>query len=171
MLRLSLLRSPAWPDPHADEGHHEFTYSMYPHGGNWRDSLTLRRGYELNYKLISVPAAKHEGTLPPEHSFVQISPHNVSVTALKKAEDDSELVLRFYEWAGKEADVKIHLPSGVESASETNLMERGTSKLQVENGTVMLHTKPYEIKTVKVRFGSKSGNEAGQAANANDATH
>jgi alpha-mannosidase len=164
VLRLSLLRSPEWPDPHADEGHHEFTYSMYPHGGNWRDSLTVRRGYELNYKLISVPATKHEGKLSPEHSFVQISPENVIVTALKKAEDDSELVLRFYEWAGKEADVMIHLPSGVESASETNLMERPMSKLQVESGTVKLHTKPYEIKTVKVRFASRSRNEAEQAA-------
>src|SRR5579862_6397995 len=28
VLRLSLLRSPEWPDPHADEGHHEFTYSL-----------------------------------------------------------------------------------------------------------------------------------------------
>ena len=102
---------------------------------------------------------------------MQISPDNVIVTALKKAEDDSELVLRFYEWAGKETDVKIQLPSGVESVSETNLMERATSKLQVENGTVMLHTKPYEIKTVKVQFGSKSGSKAGQVANANDAAH
>ena len=34
VLRLSLLRSPEWPDPHADEGHHEFTYSLYPHAGD-----------------------------------------------------------------------------------------------------------------------------------------
>ena len=34
VLRLSLLRSPEWPDPHADEGHHEFTYSLYAHGGS-----------------------------------------------------------------------------------------------------------------------------------------
>src|SRR5581483_2875445 len=51
VLRLSLLRSPAWPDPHADEGHHEFTYSLYPHRGTWRQAETVRRGYELNYKL------------------------------------------------------------------------------------------------------------------------
>ncbi len=53
VLRLSLLRSPEWPDPHADEGHHEFTYSLYPHGGGWKDALTIRRGYELNYKLTA----------------------------------------------------------------------------------------------------------------------
>src|SRR5262249_23765649 len=38
VLRLSLLRSPTWPDPHADEGHHEFTYAVYPHGGTWKEA-------------------------------------------------------------------------------------------------------------------------------------
>jgi len=42
VLRLSLLRSPEWPDPHADEGHHEFTYSLYPHAGTWREAITRR---------------------------------------------------------------------------------------------------------------------------------
>ena len=34
VLRLSLLRAPEWPDPNADQGHHEFTYSLYPARGN-----------------------------------------------------------------------------------------------------------------------------------------
>src|ERR1035438_4427158 len=152
VLRLSLLRSPEWPDPHADEGHHEFTYSLYPHGGTWRDAQTVRRGYELNYMLIAMRAQKHEGTLPGEHSFTRVDADNVVLTAIKKSEDDDSLVLRFYEWAGKEADVKIHLPAGAQSASEANLMERSTADLAVHNNAVTLHTKPYEIKTLKVRF-------------------
>ena len=152
VLRLSLLRSPEWPDPHADEGHHEFTYSLYPHGGNWRDAQTVRRGYELNYMLIAMRAQKHEGTLPGEHSFTRVDADNVVLTAIKKSEDDDSLVLRFYEWAGKEADIKIHLPAGAQSASEANLMERSTADLAVHNNAVTLHTKPYEIKTLKVRF-------------------
>lgn len=152
VLRLSLLRSPEYPDPHADEGHHEFTYALYPHGGGWKDALTIRRGYELNYKLISLPAEKHEGMLASEHSFVQVQADNVIVTALKKAEDDNGLVLRFYEWAGKESEVTIQLPPGAESAAETDLMERPIGSLAVHNGGVSAHTKPYEIKTIKVRF-------------------
>ncbi len=38
VLRLSLLRAPEWPDPNADQGHHEFTYSLYPHAGTWREA-------------------------------------------------------------------------------------------------------------------------------------
>jgi alpha-mannosidase len=152
VLRLSLLRSPEWPDPHADEGHHEFTYSLYPHRGNWRDAQTVRRGYELNYKLTSVQPHKHEGTLPSEYSFVRVEPDNVVLTAIKKSEDDRSLVLRFYEWAGKEADVKIQLPTGALSASETDLMEREAAALSMRHDTITVHTKPYEIKTLKIRF-------------------
>jgi alpha-mannosidase len=152
VLRLSLLRSPEYPDPHADEGHHEFSYSLYPHGGGWKDALTIRQGYELNYKLISMPTGKHQGALPPEHSFVQAQQDNVIVTALKKAEDDNTLVLRFYEWAGKESDIRLQIPPGAASASETDLMERPIGSLTVRDGGVTVHTKPYEIKTVKVQY-------------------
>jgi alpha-mannosidase len=157
VLRLSLLRSPEWPDPHADEGHHEFTYALYPHRRTWRDAQTVRRGYELNYGLFAIAATRHTGILPPEHSFVQIEQGNVMLTAVKKAEDDDDIVLRFYEWAGKETDVQLHLPEGAVSASEADLMEhpnmeRPNAALRLRNGTVSVPTKPYEIKTVKVHL-------------------
>jgi alpha-mannosidase len=150
VLRLSLLRSPEWPDPHADEGEHEFTYSLYPHGGTWLDGQTVRRGYELNYPLFSTQTGNHEGALPPSYSFVQVEPENVVLTAVKKAEAGSALVLRFYEWAGREADVTLQIPAGTGSASETDLMERSLADLPVTGGTITIHTKPHEIKTVKV---------------------
>ena len=154
VLRLSLLRSPEWPDPHADEGNHEFTYSLYPHGGGWKDALTIRRGYELNYKLIALPVGKHEGKLPAEHSFVEAKSDNVIVTAVKKAEDDNTLIVRFFEWAGKQSNVTIQLPAGATSASETDLMEKASGSLSVSNGEVSVPTKPYEIKTIKIAFPS-----------------
>jgi alpha-mannosidase len=33
VLRLSLLRSPIYPDPNADRGHQVFRYALYPHAG------------------------------------------------------------------------------------------------------------------------------------------
>ncbi len=152
VLRLSLLRSPTYPDPHADEGHHEFTYSVYPHGGGWKDALTIRQGYELNYKLIPLAVGNHQGTLPPEHSFLQAKSDNVIVTALKKAEDEDALILRFYEWAGKAGDAVFQLPAGALSASETDLMERPTGNVALNNSELRVATKPYEIKTVKIKF-------------------
>jgi alpha-mannosidase len=104
--------------------------------------------------LISLPFGRHQGSLSPEHSFLQVQPDNVIVTALKRAEDENSLVLRFYEWAGKEGEVTIQLPPGAESAAETDLMEKPMGTLTVQNAAVSLHTKPYEIKTIKVQFAS-----------------
>lgn len=154
VLRLSLLRSPEWPDPHADEGYHEFTYSVYPHGGGWKDALTIRQGYELNYKLIPLITSNHTGVWPAQRSFVETQADNVIVTALKKAEDHTDLVLRFYEWAGKAGEVKFQLPQGAIIAEETDLMEKPIAKVALHHDTISVPTKPYEIKTVKVEFSS-----------------
>ncbi|MGB6678801.1 MAG: glycosyl hydrolase-related protein, partial [Terriglobales bacterium] len=62
------------------------------------------------------------------------------------------MILRFYEWAGRETDVKIQLPPGAESAQDADLMERPIGELALQDATVTVHTKPFEIKTVKVRF-------------------
>ena len=154
VLRLSLLRSPVYPDPHADEGHHEFTYSLYPHGGGWKEALTIRQGYDLNYKMIAFPTENHAGGLPAEHSFVQTKNDNVIISAMKKAEDDGSVIVRFYEWAGKTGDVNLQLPSAVKSAASADLMERPSSGLSVTGNEVTVPTKPFEIQTVKVQFAS-----------------
>jgi Glycosyl hydrolases family 38 C-terminal beta sandwich domain len=39
------------------------------------------------------------------------------------ANSSDDLIARFYEWVGKEADVRLLFSSGIESASETNLIE------------------------------------------------
>ncbi len=152
VLRLSLLRSPVWPDPHADEGVHEFTYSLYAHGGTWKDALSVRRGYELNYPLLARQEAKHTGNLPEQQSFLTIAGDNVVLTAVKKAEDSEALILRYYEWAGKESDVQLHPSADISSAEETDLMERPLHPLTVAKGAVAVHTKPFEIKTVRVQL-------------------
>jgi alpha-mannosidase len=97
---------------------------------------------------------KHQGELPPEKSFVEPKAENIIVSALKKAEDDHSLILRYYEWAGKGGDVELQVPPGANSAIETNLMEKGSAALSLHDGTLQVHTKPYEIETVKLGYGS-----------------
>ncbi|HET9696985.1 MAG TPA: glycoside hydrolase family 38 C-terminal domain-containing protein, partial [Terriglobales bacterium] len=164
VLRLSLLRSPEWPDPDADQGHHEFTYSLYPHAGSWMQAFTIHEGFNLNYRLTSQQTSNHQGPLPPKNSFVTVDGDNVVLTAFKRAEDDNSVIARFYEWAGKSGDITLHLPQGVQAASETNLMEKPSADLQVQAGVVKVPTKPYEIKTVKLRFGSAAPVEVIQEA-------
>ena len=85
------------------------------------------------------------------------------MTAVKKAEDDDALILRFYEWAGKETDAKLRLPVGAEKVSETDLMEKLLAELSVQDGTVTVHTKPHEIETIRVRFAAKPASQTARS--------
>jgi alpha-mannosidase len=158
-IRLTLLRSPIDPDPHADQGFHEMTYAMYPHAGNWLEAETELRGYELNYRLLPVTTLVHEGSLPFEHSFVQIEPKNVILTAIKKAEDDDAMVFRFYEFEGKPSQVRLRLPEAATGAVQTNLMEKQEKVLSLEAGgrEIAVPIGRYEIGTVKVTFKNDAG--------------
>jgi alpha-mannosidase len=152
-LRLTLLRSPKWPDPDADMGHHHFHYALYPHAGTWKDAMTVRHGFEYNYPLTAVVTTAHAGTLPASHSFASVAPENVVLTAVKKAEDAKGLVFRVYEWAGKDSTVEFHVPPGATSATVTNMMETPEGSPLVVNGDVVkapIH--PYEILTLRVDY-------------------
>ena len=85
------------------------------------------------------------------------------MAAAKKAQDDDSLILRFYEWADKETDAKLQLPVGAEKVSETDLMEKPLAELSVQDGTVTDHTKPYEIKTIRVRFAAKPASQTARS--------
>jgi alpha-mannosidase len=153
VLRLTLLRSPKWPDPDADMGHHHFHYALYPHAGTWKDALTVRHGYEYNYPLTAVVTTAHAGSLPAEHSFASVEPENVVLTAVKKAEDANGLIFRVYEWAGKASTVEFHVPPGATGAMVTNLMETPEGgPLAVTGDVVKAPIKPYEILTIRVDY-------------------
>jgi alpha-mannosidase len=152
-LRLTLLRSPKWPDPDADMGHHHFRYALYPHTGTWKDAMTVRHGFEYNYPLTAVVTTAHTGTLPASHSFASVTPENVVLTAVKKAEDAKGLIFRVYEWAGKESTVEFHVPPGATGATVTNMMEAPEgSPLAVTGDVVKAPIHPYEILTVRVDY-------------------
>jgi alpha-mannosidase len=154
VLRISLLRSPTWPDPDADRERHHFTYSLYPHAGDWKQALTVRRGYELNAKLKVFPVSPHTGTAPAEQSFVSFSQDNVVLTAVKKTEDGDALLFRFYEWAGKNSEVQLTVPAGAKSAQLTNLIEQpeGSPLTLSPDGKLTIPVHPFEIVSVRVDY-------------------
>jgi alpha-mannosidase len=120
-----------------------------------------------------MPVGIHGGQFAAEHSFVEIEPDNLVLTAVKEAEDGDGLILRFYECAGKEVDAKLTLPAGAQSAEETDLMEHpvagssirgGATGASLHDNVVTVHTKPYEIQTVKVKFALPNSGALGSSA-------
>jgi alpha-mannosidase len=155
VMKLSLLRSPTWPDPTADRGRHEFTYSLYPHAGSWSDAQVVRRGQELNQPLLSMGSMSGAGTLPFTFSFFSIDGGGVIIDAVKMAEDGSGLVFRLYEANGKAEQAALRCFLAPRAAMLTDLLEKEIAPLRIEDGAISLSFRPFEIKTVKVRFAGR----------------
>ncbi|MBE9226428.1 alpha-mannosidase [Phormidium sp. LEGE 05292] len=127
-LRLTLLRSPNWPDPEADKGEHEFTYALYPHKGNWQTAQTVRRGYELNLPLkvmlLNLPKENLNPTLPAVGRLLDLTDENLILMAFKQAEGNSnQWVMRCYECHGETAELKLQSDL-VEIVRSIDLLER-----------------------------------------------
>ncbi|MBD2567289.1 alpha-mannosidase [Anabaena lutea FACHB-196] len=110
-IRLTLLRSPNWPDPKADRGIHEFTYALYPHVDTWETAHTVRYGYELNIPLkvlVNPPNQKSAFNISQSQSFLNLSADNLILMALKPSEDHQQkIIMRFYECHGKTAELSL----------------------------------------------------------------
>jgi len=151
-MRLSLLRSPKWPDPTADRGKHSIEYSLYPHSGTWRAAGTVQRGYEFNNPLIAVMTDAHKGKLPETNSFVRLSPSNLVLTSIKKAEDSDAWVIQWYDSGGEESQATLLLPRVPKNVVRTNFLEEEGSPVTAEKNLVRVNTKRSSVVTLKVYF-------------------
>ena len=152
VMRQTLLKGAIYPDPEADLGHHEFTYSLLPHGGNWFEGKVNRVAYELNYPLLAViknDATNTSAKLPSAFSLIQVEPANIVIETVKKAEDSEALVVRLYECANRRGKFQIKLGFKATRAAETNLLEEeiAESSLADNGSTLEGYITPYQIKT------------------------
>lgn len=151
VMRLSLLRSPIWPDPTADRGDHSFEYSLYPHKGKVEESETIFKGYEFNYPLITYVTDLHQGTLPLEKTFVQIEPQNVIITSIKQSEEnENAIIITMYESKGIDSKVEISLPFTPAQIVETNFLEEDGKNIEVNSEKLVLEIKGKETKLIKL---------------------
>ena len=152
VLRLTLLRSPTWPDPIADRGTHEFSYALYPHQGGWREGDTVQRGYEFNVPLLALFTDSHSGELPLAYSFFKASPSNIILSTVKKAEDRNSLILRLYEAEGLPSQSTIDLFRVPKMIFELDLMENRLRSIPMQDEFLSLEFGKSEIKSIELVF-------------------
>ena len=149
VLRLTLLRGTERPDPDADRGHHEFTYSLLPHSGDWREAETVRRAWELNVPTVCMPSSSGQGVLPESRSFFEIDGPAILET-LKPAEDGNGLILRLYEPNGGRGRVVVRSTLPLDSVLACNHVEEKGNEVPWERGAFSFTINPFEIKTFRL---------------------
>ena len=152
VLRLSLLRSPTWPDPTADRGSHRFAYALLPHAGDLRDGRVIEEARELNIPLRAVRTSPHPGTRERHGSFVSVDRAGVLIEAVKRADRGPGLVIRLAEAWGRRTAARICLPEPVAAAWRTDLLERDITALPVDDGAIAVFLRPFQLLTIRVEL-------------------
>ncbi len=152
VIRLSLLRSPTEPDPHADEGEHRFAYSLLPHAGN-ELRTTMAQAYSLNDPVLVWDKAAGSWNLFAPDSLVKIEPSDGPqpiIETIKRAEDGQGLIVRLYECQRRRGPVTLHTAFPFSAAWQTNLLEENQTPLPIDGHTIHLDLKPFQIMTMRL---------------------
>jgi len=145
-MRLTLIKSAVDPDYTADLGHHEFTYSIFPHCEEWYQSGLEQEAFDLNNPMTAQAGA----SMLKAGSLFQFSSDKISVDCIKQAENSDSVILRFHEFAGSREKIYFHSSFSITDWCECDLMENPIGEFSKTPISVMV--KPYEIKTMIVNF-------------------
>jgi alpha-mannosidase len=144
-MNLTLLKSALAPDPLADKGMQTITYALYYWNGSFGDCDVIREAYELNNPVSTCLGEAGEAAM------FELDAPNVILETLKLAEDGSgALILRLYEAKRTLTKCRISTPLHIESAMQTDMLERIQSECPLANGKIELEFLPFEIKTLRL---------------------
>jgi alpha-mannosidase len=150
------VTGPLIPTPGAMElGKHSYHYSVLPYDNDWQSASVPREAYTFSqalagFQIDRMPVVRDYGTFALE-------PANLIISAVKKAEREDALILRFFETDGRACRARLKLPPQVKSATFTNLLENDAADetpISFKNHKLELDVDPFEIVTLKLQFES-----------------
>lgn len=132
-MSLSLLRSPAAPDPDADQGEHAFTYALL---FSEEGLLPIMEGAT---QLNNPPIPVDDGT----EALCRVEGGSVLVETVKVSEDRRGLVFRLREYLGTKVEAKVCFSPILNPASLrlTNMVEQDVEQER------LFAFRPFEVKT------------------------
>jgi alpha-mannosidase len=150
VLRMTVLRSPCVSLGACDiagareAGTHVFETIVSSGKGELQAVNPVRLGREFNAPFIAVTTGEtNTPSLPPTHSFIEHENPAIAISAVKRAEDGNDLVVRLYEPYGLAARDQLKGISA-DRIRAADLLEKAT------DADSDLHFRPYEIKTIRI---------------------
>jgi alpha-mannosidase len=118
-LRVSIVRGAPYalhrkPEPGVDylwmdQGAQTFRMLLIPHDGDWSDAGLTRAADEFTAPVPAILQGMHPGARPQSDSFLSVDADNITIAAIKLAEDDDDLILRCHETDGRPAAAAVRL--------------------------------------------------------------
>ena len=165
-VRLTLLYTPGVRGGYQDQatqdtGRHDILYALAPHVGDWRSANVPWTAKRLNQPLMTFQTPTHAGALGRTLSLASVSTPQVEISALKKAEDSSEVIIRLRELRGKSASgVQVKMAAPILSAREVNGQEAPLGPATVRNGVLMTDLGGFSLRAFALKLGRPSAHVA-----------
>lgn len=140
-------------------GRHHFRYAIAPHKGSFAEASITRAGYNFNYPLKVFNSPKPETVNVVLGAITLEGPPNVVLETIKRGEEDGELeghyvlrrrpgksvIIRTYEALGGAAKSVLKTSLHVKKALKVNLLEDDLEELSVNNGSIDISHRPFEV--------------------------
>lgn len=136
-------------------GKHTFSYSIFPHRGDWLKAKVHQKTEERRLPLKSVLTDVHSGKLSKNLTFFELKTKPAArliVTTVKKSEDGNSLVVRLYNTSDKRIRTNLQMP-GVRACYLANFDEEIKKKLKKErDGNFSFWVRGNQIITLKMEI-------------------
>jgi len=145
-MSLTLIKCGTFPNEVADQGHHSFTYSLYPHKDSFKQGKTIEEAYLLNRPMEAL-YSDGVGSLPSEYSLVSCDMENIVIETVKESEDGKGMVIRLYDAWDKKSKPTINLGFSAKKIYLCDMLEKPVCELG-SGDEVKLEVSNFEIVTL-----------------------
>ncbi len=129
-------------------GTHSFHFSLSSHAEGWKNGYVF--GIESNHPFYVQKKENQGGILPSSKSFISVSDPLVALSLIKKADNDSNLIIRLTEMEGKDKEIQLTLPTDVKKVIRTNLVEDEEDVIPASGKVITLKLGHHSIETFKL---------------------
>jgi mannosylglycerate hydrolase len=131
-------------------GKHKFHFALYPHTGDWEQGEVVQQAAWFSVPVKAAQHGKGSGTLPMSQSWFSLQPDVLKLSTLKKAENDDNLIIRFFNPTSKCRMANLTLADCFTEAWLCDLSENRLKQVEIQNGAAQLRVEAKKIITVEV---------------------
>lgn len=133
------------------KGRHVFNFSLTSHQPGWTNGYAF--GVESSHSLHTANASKNKnGSLPGTKSFFASSSPFTKITAIKKADDNNDVVMRIVNMKEENDAVEFSCFKNIDLLQEASLIEEPQKKFNDSGNSFKITVPKSAIQTYKIRF-------------------
>jgi len=133
---------------YSQEGTHNYHFSIIGHNVGWENGY--KYALESNHPYTIVEKANKGGNLPANQSLIKISDPLVSISTLKKADNNNGYILRLVEMEGKDKELTITFPFEIKKIIKTNLIEEDEQPIDGSGNTLTIKIGHHSIEAYRL---------------------